>query len=473
VCRSVQFEEQLPRPLEQGASDHSASAEALRTAERGSAAARIRATPDTPAELPLRIEAAILLDRTLRLETLLKAQRKSAVSRVLKCIGALASALCRGAARSARAKPAGERQDVERQAKVLLKSGLFDPEYYLRRNRDVAAAGTDPVLHYLLHGAAELRSPSQYFSTRWYVRRYPDVAASGKNPLYHFIISGYAEGRLALPRNPAALAATDPLRDFGDVRPAFGQVGASSAAGIAAPARPGARLVVYTALFGNFDDLFVPTPEQAEGCDFVVFTDQPNVPPPWRRGDVSFASPSKAKQNRFYKLLPHRLFPDHEWSLYLDANIDVEMSPIEFFERHRDLGADFFAFRHPSRISIVEELAACIDRKKDDPGRMVRQVAHYLDSGFGHGFPLTENNVLLRRHNDPALSDLGEAWWQEVRSRSGRDQLSLSYVVERKGYRRIALFEEGRVSARNCPGFRIRAHRHQFQERNLLEESLA
>jgi hypothetical protein len=369
---------------------------------------------------------------------------------------------------------------------VLLKSGLFDPEYYLRRNPDVSAAGMDPVLHYLLHGTAELRSPSPHFSTRWYLQRYPDVAASGKNPLYHFILYGYAEGRLPLPKNPAALSATDAERQLGEARPVFGPVSASVPSSASAPREQGddeaavgaamqssRRLVVYTALFGHYDDLFMPSREQAQGCDFVVFTDQPNVPPPWRRGDVSYASPSKPKQNRFYKLLPHRLFPHYEWSLYLDANIDIEVNPIEFLERYRDLGPDVFVFRHPSRTTIVEELAACIDGKKDDAERMVRQVAHYLDGGFRHSFPLTENNVLLRRHNEPRLADLGEAWWEEVRSKSGRDQLSLSYVIERRHYQKIALFEEGRVTARNCPGFRIRAHRPQFCPSDRLEDALA
>lgn len=432
--------------------------------------------------LPLRIEAAILLDRTLSLEARLKARRKSAGARLIKRIRDIASAVLNDAGRSSSAKPSRRRQDLDRQAKVLLKSGLFDSEYYLRRNRDVAAADIEPVVHYLLHGASELRSPSRYFSTRWYASRYPDVAASGKNPLYHFIMSGYSEGRLALPGNPAALAATDAERDFGDMGPVFGQVGVSGVSEIAAARGQGdggtvsqriPRLVVYTALFGNYDDLFLPSREQVQGCDFVIFTDQPNVLPPWRRGDVSYASPSKSKRNRFYKLLPHRLFPHHEWSLYLDANIDIEMNPIEFLERYRNLGPDFFVFRHPSRTSIVEELAACIDMKKSDAEQMVRQVAHYLNGGLRHSFPLTENNVLLRRHSEPRLVDLGEAWWDEVRSKSGRDQLSLPYVVERGHYQKIALFEEGRVTARNCPGFRIRAHRHQFYPRDRLEDAFA
>lgn len=427
----------------------------------------------------------MLLDRALRLKSLLAAERKSAGSRILRRIEHFTYAL-RSAMRAAPAKPRKQDQHIERYAAVLLKSGLFDPEYYLRHNPDVAAAGVDPVLHYLQCGASELRNPSPYFSTRWYLRRYPDVAASGKNPLYHFIVSGFAEGRLPLPRNPAALSATDPGSELAVERPVFGPViarGPSAAAAAqdraehdatAASAVPSdGRLVVYTSLFGTYDDLFLPSAAQTQGCDFVVFTDQPNIPPPWRRGPISYVAPCQTRQSRFYKLLPHRLFPQYEWSLYVDANIDIRVNPIEFFERYCALDSDFFVFRHPSRVSILEELGACIGLRKDDAELMVRQVAQYLQSGFRQAFQLTENNVLLRRHNDPDLAELSESWWEEVRSKSRRDQLSFSYVVERKDYRRIALFEEGRLTARNCPGFRVRPHRHQFRARDLIDDTLA
>ncbi len=46
---------------------------------------------------------------------------------------------------------------------------LFDPEFYLRRYPDVAAAGADPWLHYLLHGAAEGRKPHPLFDSNYYL----------------------------------------------------------------------------------------------------------------------------------------------------------------------------------------------------------------------------------------------------------------------------------------------------------------
>lgn len=416
------------------------------------------------ATLALRIEAAALLDRAIRLEDKLGATREHAPRSILQRLRRLVSPARRSSPASGTARTDRHTRALERCAAVILKSGLFDSEYYLRRNPDVAAAGEEPVVHYLQRGAAELRSPGPFFSTRWYTDQYPDVSRSGKNPLYHYIIHGHAEGRRPLPPS-GSLADADSERGLVSGGPAFGPIVAArdhagdGVDGLVHDAQAlRSRLVVYTALFGDYDDLFVPSPEQAAQCDFVIFTDQPSVPAPWRRGQVDFASADNAQRNRFHKVLPHRLFPQYQWSLYLDGNIDLRADPTEFLDRYCSRGPAFFLFPHPIRTSIAEELGACIEGRKDDAVLMLRQVARYFDSGFGHAFPLTENNVLLRRHNDPALVALSEAWWEEIRSRSGRDQLSLPYVVETSGYKNVALFGND-ISARTSPDFRMRPHR--------------
>lgn len=107
---------------------------------------------------------------------------------------------------------------------------LFDTDYYLRANRDVARSGVDPFLHYVLRGATQGRNPAADFDTRfyrgqsgqtrldpvrhymrtgarkgfdpspafntlWYASQYADVAASGTNPLLHYRTHGRQEGR--------------------------------------------------------------------------------------------------------------------------------------------------------------------------------------------------------------------------------------------------------------------------------------
>jgi capsular polysaccharide biosynthesis protein len=72
---------------------------------------------------------------------------------------------------------------------------LFDDAYYLATYPDVAAAGMEPLSHYLERGAAEGRRPNPLFDSAYYLASNPDVAASGMNPLEHYLRSGFREGR--------------------------------------------------------------------------------------------------------------------------------------------------------------------------------------------------------------------------------------------------------------------------------------
>src|SRR5215471_20910549 len=78
---------------------------------------------------------------------------------------------------------------------VIGRSGLFDAEWYLAQNPDVAAAGINPLVHYLRHGPADGRDPNALFDTKWYLAQNPDVAAEGINPLVHYLQNGAGEGR--------------------------------------------------------------------------------------------------------------------------------------------------------------------------------------------------------------------------------------------------------------------------------------
>ena len=80
--------------------------------------------------------------------------------------------------------------------RVIEQSGLFQRDWYLDRYPEVAARKTDPIVHYLLVGAAQGKDPGPDFSTRGYASTYPDVSAHGANPLLHYVLFGKAEGRV-------------------------------------------------------------------------------------------------------------------------------------------------------------------------------------------------------------------------------------------------------------------------------------
>ena len=80
---------------------------------------------------------------------------------------------------------------------ILGKCELFDPDFYLADNPDVAGSDYDPRDHYLRHGMAENRRPGPYFEAKNYLVRYPDVEASGLDAMRHYLKQGGAEGRIA------------------------------------------------------------------------------------------------------------------------------------------------------------------------------------------------------------------------------------------------------------------------------------
>ncbi|ORE96239.1 hypothetical protein ATO13_05235 [Stappia sp. 22II-S9-Z10] len=83
------------------------------------------------------------------------------------------------------------------EADMALVEAAFDAEYYLANNPDVAAAGMDPLRHFMGHGWQEGRNPAPYFSVADYLEFNPDVASSGGNPFIHYLRHGRDEGRTA------------------------------------------------------------------------------------------------------------------------------------------------------------------------------------------------------------------------------------------------------------------------------------
>jgi GT2 family glycosyltransferase len=78
---------------------------------------------------------------------------------------------------------------------VDIEENLFSSSYYLNRNADVAAAGVNPLAHYLWTGWCEGRDPSGGFSSKWYLETNPDVRESAECPLEHYLRWGRFEGR--------------------------------------------------------------------------------------------------------------------------------------------------------------------------------------------------------------------------------------------------------------------------------------
>ena len=81
----------------------------------------------------------------------------------------------------------------------LKNSGIFDHDFYLRSNPDVASRGEDPLVHYLRYGWREGRCPGPLFDPEYYGGQLAEEEAGTFEPVQHFISTGWRMGKKPIP----------------------------------------------------------------------------------------------------------------------------------------------------------------------------------------------------------------------------------------------------------------------------------
>jgi hypothetical protein len=215
------------------------------------------------------------------------------------------------------------------------------------------------------------------------------------------------------------------------------------------------KFVVYTALFGDYDELVDPK-EKYEGCDFICFTDQKHLSSNiWKVKIVESNILPPNLMNRMYKWLPHKYLSNYESSLYIDANVILLDNPLKVLERYKEWL--IVVPRHPDRNCIYDEAIACIECNKTKIKDTLEQVRFYKKAGFPTHYGLSENNIIFRMHNHPKVVMLMEDVWKElIRWKTYRDQLCFSYVIWKNNFADIIFME---YNARDRVFFDMKPHK--------------
>ncbi len=197
-----------------------------------------------------------------------------------------------------------------------------------------------------------------------------------------------------------------------------------------------ARIAVYTCLTGNYDILREPL-YRPENIDYVVFTDM-DIPKDslWKKIDLNsikeIAGLDHARKNRYIKLHPHEFFNDYMYSVYLDANIRI-IGDLSKYIRCVGDKIPIAVNWHPSRNSIYTEAEVCCLKQRDDPYVIQKQIEGYRSEGMPDEFGLIEGGMIVRKHNQERCIRLMDLWWNEIKKKSARDQLSFPYAVWKMG----------------------------------------
>ena len=209
-------------------------------------------------------------------------------------------------------------------------------------------------------------------------------------------------------------------------------------------------LVVYTAIFGAYEELIPP---KVVGR-FICFTDGSVAPcDGWKLFQVP-GELGPIKEARRFKLQPHRYLLDADCSIWIDANIELLADPETLAGAHlahRDLALH----QHPARCCIYDEARVCAEIGRDSADILEEQARLYRAAGYPADGGLYETGVLLRHHT-AEVARMNDAWWAEVQALSGRDQVSLPYVLWKLGMEPGLI--AGALQTTTGPDFRYRPH---------------
>lgn len=197
-------------------------------------------------------------------------------------------------------------------------------------------------------------------------------------------------------------------------------------------------MVVYTALIADEDlpleqvGQFFPFTHDKNGVEYVAFTNRKDLTSDfWDVRYIELKHSSPRMDARFYKTNSHLLFPDHDVSIWMDSQCFFTYDPKDIVNHFlTKQGADIAIHHHSDIACLQEETFAQAFVYKNDNARIVlNQLIDYMDFDFPvEKYDHFETGILLRK-NTKVTEMFNTLWWEEIKTRSLRDQLSCPFVV--------------------------------------------
>lgn len=185
------------------------------------------------------------------------------------------------------------------------------------------------------------------------------------------------------------------------------------------------KLCVYSCVTNNYDT--IASPPKWDGVDFVLFTDNEDY-----NGNGWEVKVIKDMYYKYIKMHPHVLLPDYTHYIWIDASMTIISSYKSFvsiLEKH-----DFALFKHPNRSCVYDEIAKCIELKKDTEEKLLAQKSYIKSLGIKPKSKLLyQSGTLFIKKTDKVIEFL-ELWYNQTFSHSRRDQVSLIPTIHLIGW---------------------------------------
>lgn len=194
------------------------------------------------------------------------------------------------------------------------------------------------------------------------------------------------------------------------------------------------RIAVYTCITGDYDQVIKPQ-KLSSSCDYYLITDTPTNVPVYKVLDIGEIVPENISnpkdQNRYCKMHGFEIFPEYEYSIYLDGSIEIIGDIYEYIYSVGNSGLAML--RHPQRQCIYEEGIVVSALNKANEAETKRLLSGYAKEGMPRNYGLFECGIVVSSHNNSIGKRILEQWYKEYMKSKLRDQLVLPYVLWNEG----------------------------------------
>ena len=222
----------------------------------------------------------------------------------------------------------------------------------------------------------------------------------------------------------------------------------------------GYQFIVYTALYGNVDQLHDPIGISNNNALFVCFTDREDIKSDiWNVIHVESEHDSRMSA-KYWKFFGYKGFSKQaQYTIWVDASIRIVGSLLPLLE---DISksypsAPILTFHHPQRDCVYSELFWVFFMGKDSIKSLFKTWLLLKRNRYSCGNGLIAGTVLVRRidlDKDNQLDNLMSEWWWFVNNYSSRDQLTFNFLVDKKKFSGIHKYLDLLGDVYNCRYFK-------------------
>jgi len=190
------------------------------------------------------------------------------------------------------------------------------------------------------------------------------------------------------------------------------------------------KIIVYSANIGKYDKFREPTIVDPN-IEYYLFTDDTSIKSNvWNIINYKFEDKTldNKKKSRVIKCNPHLILPEHDISIWIDANfLPLFDNAVKLLESIKFLDKNIMIYQHRDRKCLYQEAKVVKAMNYDIPEIIDNQMARYKEDGFPENYGLFESGFVIRKNNN-AVNEFNELWWDEIKNNSSRDQLSQMYA---------------------------------------------